>query len=349
MRSGLQDGAVFNFVNSGSDSFPLLIDLDATNDELAADVFVDVAYGNAAVELDDYDAVMDELDEARQQLEQQREDAVAAQDRFAELKTQAEEEVVHLAEVEKDRVNDEAVQRELERQRAARIAAGSGGGGGDAGRGDAQAAAPGRMRPPVAGASRAAGRRHRLPPHRRVRLGLHRTPDASAEAAAARRRQTGPGPGRGRPTVERRQRHRLPDRRTAVVRRHLGCVALGWAQPRRRRHDVAGRHAAGGRRVGLRRSSRRRVSVATRSGSTVRAAPATSTPTSARGRGRAGRCRRARSSATSATPATPRPTTCTSKCTQAEELRSTRTPTSAPSADGRSFGRREPPDTGVVT
>src|SRR6187402_1568898 len=120
MRSGLQDGAVYNFVDAGSGSFPLLIDLDATNDELAAEVFVGVAYGNAAVELDDYDAVVDELAAARQDLEQQREDAVAAQDRFAELKTQAEAEIVHLAEVEKDRVEDELVQQELERQRKER-------------------------------------------------------------------------------------------------------------------------------------------------------------------------------------------------------------------------------------
>jgi murein DD-endopeptidase MepM/ murein hydrolase activator NlpD len=123
MRSGLQDGALYSFVDAGSGSFPLLIDLEATNDELAAGVFVNVAYGNAAVELDDYDAVVDELAEAREDLEQQREDAVAAQERFAELKTQAEAEVVHLAEVEKDRVEDELVQQELERQRKARIAA----------------------------------------------------------------------------------------------------------------------------------------------------------------------------------------------------------------------------------
>ncbi len=123
MRAGLQDGAVYNFVSGGTGAFPFLIDLDATNDELAADVFVDVAYGNAAVELDDYDAVTDELEAARADLEQQREDAQAASDRYADLKVQAEAEVVRLAEVEKDRVEDEAVQRELQRQRDARIAA----------------------------------------------------------------------------------------------------------------------------------------------------------------------------------------------------------------------------------
>jgi murein DD-endopeptidase MepM/ murein hydrolase activator NlpD len=123
MRAGLQDGAVHNFVSGGTGSFPFLIDLDATSDELAADVFVDVAYGNAAVELDDYDAVTDELEAARADLEQQREDVQAASDRYADLKVQAEAEVVRLAEVEKDRVEDEAVQRELQRQRDARIAA----------------------------------------------------------------------------------------------------------------------------------------------------------------------------------------------------------------------------------
>ncbi len=122
MRADLSDSAIYNFVNSGTESFPLLIDLDATSDQLAADVLVEVAQGNASVELDDYDAVMDQLATARADLEEQKQDAADAEQQYAELQRRAEEEIVRLAEVEKDRVNDAMVQHELDRQREARLA-----------------------------------------------------------------------------------------------------------------------------------------------------------------------------------------------------------------------------------
>jgi peptidoglycan LD-endopeptidase LytH len=121
MRSDLADNATYNFVNSGMESFPLLIDLEATSDELAAEVLVEVAQGNAAVDLDEYDTLMDDLATSRADLDQQKEAAADAEVQYAALKDRAEAEIVRLAEVERQRLTDEMVQRELDRQRAARL------------------------------------------------------------------------------------------------------------------------------------------------------------------------------------------------------------------------------------
>ena len=123
MRTELEAQAVRAFTESGTATFPLLIDLDHANDELTAELLSSVARGNAAVVLDDFDAVSDEVEAKRADLEARQGQADAAQERFAELKAAAEAEVVHLAEVEKQRLVDEAVQAELDRQREAREAA----------------------------------------------------------------------------------------------------------------------------------------------------------------------------------------------------------------------------------
>ena len=101
----------------------MLIDLDHANDEITAELLSSVARGNAAVALDDFDVLSDEVEARRADLEERQGQADAAQQRYAELKAAAEAEVVHLAEVEKQRLVDEAVQAELDRQREAREAA----------------------------------------------------------------------------------------------------------------------------------------------------------------------------------------------------------------------------------
>ena len=59
-------------------------------------------------------------EQQRAELERQQEATVQAREQFESLKTNAEAEVVELAEIEKQRLNDVAVQRELERQRKIR-------------------------------------------------------------------------------------------------------------------------------------------------------------------------------------------------------------------------------------
>ena len=123
MREDLTATAMRRFVNSGGPSFPLLMDLEGTSDGFTADTYAAVARGSAAVELDDLDAIMDEISTGRSDLEHRRDEAADARVRFATLQEEAEAQIDALAAVEKERVLDAQVQHELDRQRQEREAA----------------------------------------------------------------------------------------------------------------------------------------------------------------------------------------------------------------------------------
>ncbi|HEY3485272.1 MAG TPA: peptidoglycan DD-metalloendopeptidase family protein, partial [Ilumatobacteraceae bacterium] len=84
-------------------------------------VFAAAATGSSAAALDEYDAVSEELASKRAELTAQQEELAEAREQFAALKERAEAEVVHLQEVEQQRLRDEAVRRALEEQRQARL------------------------------------------------------------------------------------------------------------------------------------------------------------------------------------------------------------------------------------
>ena len=119
MRSNLQADAQRSFANSGS-AMPLLVDLDEANASITADRQASVARGAATVELDDFDTVMKQVRQQRADLDRQKDLTAQAREQYETLKKNAEAEVVKLAEVEKQRLADVAVQRELERQRKIR-------------------------------------------------------------------------------------------------------------------------------------------------------------------------------------------------------------------------------------
>jgi murein DD-endopeptidase MepM/ murein hydrolase activator NlpD len=119
MRASLQQEALRSFANSGA-ALPLLIDLDDANDEITADRQAAVARGSAAVELDDFDAVLDEVSAIKADLEQQQVATDRARQNFEGLQAAAEDEVVQLAQIEQERLVDEEVEHELERQRQVR-------------------------------------------------------------------------------------------------------------------------------------------------------------------------------------------------------------------------------------
>ena len=119
MRSNLQADAQRSFANSGS-AMPLLVDLDEANASITADRQASVARGAATVELDDFDTVMKQVKQQRADLERQKDVTAQAREQYESLKKNAEAEVVKLAEVEKQRLVDVAVQRELDRQRKIR-------------------------------------------------------------------------------------------------------------------------------------------------------------------------------------------------------------------------------------
>jgi murein DD-endopeptidase MepM/ murein hydrolase activator NlpD len=119
MQSSLQADALRSFANSGS-TIPLLVDLDQANAGITAERQASVARGAASVEQDDFDVVMKEVRAQRADLEQQKEVTAQAREQYEQLKKAAEAEVVKLGEIEKERLADVAVQRELERQRQIR-------------------------------------------------------------------------------------------------------------------------------------------------------------------------------------------------------------------------------------
>jgi murein DD-endopeptidase MepM/ murein hydrolase activator NlpD len=120
MHAGLEAAAVRRFAGGGAESNPLLTGVESATDQGAAVVLRSVASGTAAVELDDFDALMEQISERRADLERRREEAAAAQEEHAVLQARAEAEVNHLKEVEAQRLSDAAVRRELERQRRER-------------------------------------------------------------------------------------------------------------------------------------------------------------------------------------------------------------------------------------
>ena len=119
MQSSLQADAQRSFANSGA-NIPLLIDLEDANADITARRQASVARGAASVELDEFDAVMDEVRSQRADLEQRKERTAEAREQYERLKAAAEAEVVTLTEIEEQRLRDVAVQRELERQRKIR-------------------------------------------------------------------------------------------------------------------------------------------------------------------------------------------------------------------------------------
>ena len=118
-RSGLEQQAVRSFVGAGGPTMPLLIDVSESNDALVAGVYSSIATQNVYTNLDDYDVLIAEVNEVRDDLDEQRAAADAATATFAVLIERAEAEVIQLGEIEQQRLEDEAVREALEaRQRA---------------------------------------------------------------------------------------------------------------------------------------------------------------------------------------------------------------------------------------
>ena len=120
LRQGLADRAVQQFVGAGRDPLMLFQDIGRSNESAAAQVYASAANGSQLVQADDYDQAIDELDDARRALEQRRAETADAQESWAALKADAEQQVLDLERIEQERLADAQVQHELERQRQAR-------------------------------------------------------------------------------------------------------------------------------------------------------------------------------------------------------------------------------------
>ena len=124
MQQGLEDQAVRSFIGAGSGSqFPLLLEFDEINDGLTADVMSAVTRETVHIDIDEYDALMDDVNDARDELADDRETAEQAKLDFADLKATAEAEIEALAAIESERVITEEVEHELARERERQAAA----------------------------------------------------------------------------------------------------------------------------------------------------------------------------------------------------------------------------------
>lgn len=118
MQDGLEHQAVRSFVGAGtSGQFPLLIDFEEISDGITADVLSAASRETADVDLDEYDALMHDVSDARDELAAAREESEQARLDFADLKSNAEAEIEALAAIEAERLINEEVEHELERQR----------------------------------------------------------------------------------------------------------------------------------------------------------------------------------------------------------------------------------------
>ena len=119
LRDSLSAAAVQRFTQGVNVGNPLFTPVDGMNSQATANVFASAATGRTLASMDDFAAAIDELEDARADLDDQKQEAQAARDSFENLKAQAEAEVVRLQEIENQRLADEAVQRELEKLRQA--------------------------------------------------------------------------------------------------------------------------------------------------------------------------------------------------------------------------------------
>jgi murein DD-endopeptidase MepM/ murein hydrolase activator NlpD len=118
LRDSLSAAAVQRFTQGVNDGNPLFTPLDGMNSEATASVYASVATGHTLASMDDFSAAIDQLEKTQAELNDQKAEAQSERANFEKLKAQAEAEVVHLQEVENQRLKDEAVQRELEKLRA---------------------------------------------------------------------------------------------------------------------------------------------------------------------------------------------------------------------------------------
>ena len=119
LRESLSAAAVQRFTQGINVGNPLFTPVDGMNSQATANVFASVATGRTIASMDDFAAAIDELDDVRADLDDDKAEAQAERESFEALKTQAEAEVVQLQQIEDQRLADEAVQRELDRLRAA--------------------------------------------------------------------------------------------------------------------------------------------------------------------------------------------------------------------------------------
>ncbi len=113
----LEAVAVNRFVSAGTGGIPVLSDLITPNERVLTDFYTDVVHDVGASDRDGYRRMVLDLERARAELDTNAESQQALITVLDTLRTEAEADVIRLRELERERLEDEAVQRALEAQR----------------------------------------------------------------------------------------------------------------------------------------------------------------------------------------------------------------------------------------
>jgi murein DD-endopeptidase MepM/ murein hydrolase activator NlpD len=122
MRDVLAERAVRRYMQGSTAGNLLFTPVDEMNAVPSADVYAGAATGAVLTSTDDFEARLAELEDLQADLADQRDEAVAARERFEQLRVEAEQQVVDLQRIEEQRLADVAVQRELDRIREEKAA-----------------------------------------------------------------------------------------------------------------------------------------------------------------------------------------------------------------------------------
>lgn len=119
LRAEVEVVALSRYIESGTEGIPLLTDVSEPQDQIQAEVFVNVLTNRGADTIDQYDEAEKALQETQVEVIERQGDIENQREEFARLELVALGEVERLREIETDRLQDEAVQRALAAQIAA--------------------------------------------------------------------------------------------------------------------------------------------------------------------------------------------------------------------------------------
>lgn len=118
LRAEVEAVAITRYVSSGTTGIPLLTQVTDPQDQIQAEVYVDILTNTGADVIDQFDAAETELRNTRIDVARQRREVEAQREEHARLRDEANDEVVVLREIEEERLEDEAVQQALAAQLA---------------------------------------------------------------------------------------------------------------------------------------------------------------------------------------------------------------------------------------
>lgn len=114
LRAQVEVVALGRYVASGTEGIPLLTDVSEPQDQIQAEVFIDVLTNTGADTLDQYEAADKALGEKQDEIAERQGEVEAQREQFADLEEAALGEVERLREIEQERLKDEAVRLALE-------------------------------------------------------------------------------------------------------------------------------------------------------------------------------------------------------------------------------------------